>query len=224
LPGHAIGSGYYNVRTAPTLEQSELLAGLYPLFRNMDELIQEAVPEYYDYAWKRSMTASRPEVRNANGELEDEDDLSRVTDEHAKAVVKALDPWNMTYMIRGTVFSTAELNRNIVFKAHEDGGNYDGTCVCIAALGSFVGGRLVFPRYGHSAELRPRDLLLCDNNHELHANLGPIVGERYSVVAFLHESVCRRVPVRDGWGPPYEDGDGLPTPEEEERMVEEGRD
>ena len=42
------------------------------------------------------------------------------------------------------------------------------------------------------AELRPRDLLICDNTHELHGNLGPIVGDRYSVVAFLHERVFRQ--------------------------------
>ena len=28
-------------------------------------------------------------------------------------------------------------------------------------------------------------LLICDNNKELHGNLGPIVGDRFSVVAFL---------------------------------------
>lgn len=82
--------------------------------------------------------------------------------------------------------------KTIVFKAHEDMYNVLGTLVGITALGSFVGGRLVFPRYGYSAELGPRDLLICDNNHELHGNLGPVVGERFSVVAFLHKSVCDR--------------------------------
>lgn len=43
------------------------------------------------------------------------------------------------------------------------------------------------------------DLLICDNNYELHGNLRPIVGERYSVVAFLHKSLCYRTPPDDGW-------------------------
>lgn len=81
---------------------------------------------------------------------------------------------------------------NIVFKAHEDGGNVPGTCVCIAALGSYVGGRLVFPRYGYSAELGPKDILVCDNNHELHGDLGPLVGERFSVVAFMYDALHGR--------------------------------
>lgn len=181
--------GYDNMRTAPTCDNPELLAGLYPLFTNMDSLLQEAVPEYYNYAWNWAMRAERPQLRGEDGRFVDEDNLDRQAVAHGKAVVHALDPWDMTYTIRGTVFSSAELNRNIVFKAHEDKHNVDGTCVCITTLGDFVGGRLVFPRYGYSAELGPRDLLLCDNNHELHGNLGPIVGERFSVVAFLHDSV-----------------------------------
>ena len=184
LPGHAEGSGYFTVRTAPTLDNPQLVSGVYDLLKDMDRLIEESVPDYYDYAWKNAMRATRPAI--------DEDDLSRVTNEHDKAVMHALDPWELTYTIRGTVFSTVELNRNIVFKCHEDEGNVDGTCVCIAALGTFVGGRLCFPRYGYSAELGPRDLLICDNNYELHGNFGPIVGERYSVVAFLHKKVCGR--------------------------------
>jgi Oxygenase domain of the 2OGFeDO superfamily len=176
--------GYDNMRTAPTLEQPELLAAFYPLLREMDSLVQRAVPKYHDFAFSRAMTAIRPDDQH--------DDLSRITKERELNIVKALDPWDMTYTIRGTVFSTVEFNHNIVFKAHEDGSNVDGTCVCITTLDSYAGGRLVFPRYGYSAELGPRDLLLCDNNKELHGNLGPIVGDRFSVVAFLHDSVCNR--------------------------------
>lgn len=181
--------GYDNIRTAPTLEQPRLVAALYPLLHEMDAAMDEKIPKYHDYAWNCALSAMRPE-----GER---DDLSRVTDPHELLIVKNLDPWDWTYTIRATPFSTIELNHNIVFKAHEDGHNVEGTCVCITALGSFAGGRLVFPRYGYSAELGNRDLLICDNNHELHGNLGPIVGDRYSVVAFLHNSVLGRTPVAD---------------------------
>ena len=34
----------------------------------------------------------------------DEDDLSRVTKERELNIVKALDPWNLTYTIRGNRF------------------------------------------------------------------------------------------------------------------------
>ena len=222
--------GYDNMRTAPTMEQPRLLAALYPLLLEMDEIVHEKLPAYHSYATGRALTAIQPD-----GEA---DDLSRIkkTDEYLEyeriksseppwppldslsdeeidkeissrmserigdpyQIVRNIDPWGMFYTIRGTVFSTVELNRNIVFRAHEDGHNVKGTLVCIAALGTFVGGRLVFPRYGYSAELGQYDLLICDNNHELHGNLGPIVGNRFSVVAFLHDSVCGRVPVHDG--------------------------
>ena len=192
--------GYDNMGTAPTLEQPKLLAAVSPLVREMDSLVDANIPEYHNYAFTCAMTAARPTVRDPEtGLIGDEDDLTRIADPVGYKVVKNLDPWNMTRTVRGTVFSSVELNRNIVFKAHEDGHNVDGTLVCITTLGNFVGGRLMFPRYGYAAELAPYDLLICDNNHELHGNLGPIVGERFSVVAFLHESVCGRVPLHDGW-------------------------
>lgn len=176
--------GYDNMRTAPTLEQPKLLAALYPLLHEMDSLVAENLPEYHNFAFDCAMTTRRPDL--------DGDDLNRIADPHGHKVVQNLDPWGLTYTIRGTVFSTVEFNHNIIFKAHEDGHNVDGTLVCITTLDSYAGGRLVFPRYGYSAKLGPRDLLICDNNKELHGNLGPIAGDRYSVVAFLHDSVCQR--------------------------------
>lgn len=185
LPGHAKKSKYDNVRTEPTLTFPKLLAALFPLLREMDHLVADNLPEYYNYALKCALNAQH------SG---DEDDLNRISNRQDYNTVSALDPWGMLYTIRGTAFSTVEFNHNIIFKAHEDGHNVDGTCVCITTLDNFAGGRLVFPRYGYSAELGPMDLLICDNNHELHGNLGPIVGDRYSVVAFLHERVMGREP------------------------------
>lgn len=180
--------GYDNIITAPTLEQPKLAAALVPLLLEMDAAMDEKIPMYQDYAWRCAMNAIKPE--------EERDDLSRVTDPNDLRMlgVCLYDPWNWHYMIHGTPFSTIELNHNIVFKAHEDGHNAEGTCVCITAFGSFAGGRLVFPRYGYSAELKNGDLLICDNNRELHGNLGPLVGDRYSVVAFLHDSLLGRAP------------------------------
>ena len=110
-------------------------------------------------------------------------------------LVKRIDgPWpGHIYTLWGTVFSTLELNSNIVFKAHEDAHNVKGDLICITALGNWAGGRLIFPRYGIGVDLEPTDLLICDNANELHGNLGPLVGEkdrgRFSVVAFMHSHV-----------------------------------
>lgn len=186
----AAGSFYTNVRSAQTLEQPHIMRALRPLLKFMDKTIEQELPEYHAFAYNKSFDLAQP--------YNQQDDLSRVEGipkmlegvghlPDPKAIVANLDPWLSWYTLWGTVFSTVELNRNIIFKAHEDGHNVEGTLVGLCATGSsFVGGRLVFPRYGYSAELQPTDLLICDNNHELHGNLGPIVGVRFSVVAYLY--------------------------------------
>lgn len=221
------GSGWTNMRSVPTMEQPELMSALRPTLQFMDDKIKEEVPEYHDFALQMALRAWRPDndkeddysrvPRLPDGlrsEWSPSRDLRDMSDEEINreyekyrstaipdpvAIVQNLDTMGCVYTLFGTVFSTVELNQTIVFKAHDDGNNVFGTLVGITALGSFVGGRLVFPRYGYSAELAPRDLLICDNNHELHGNLGPVVGERFSVVAFLHKSVCNRKPVDNRW-------------------------
>ena len=184
-------TNYKNIITKTNLDQPKIVASLFPLVRLMDQLVYENLPEYHMEALDAALAMWKPD-----GE---EYKYSTAKDPaRAESMGRTLDAWgNLTYTIRGTVFSTLELNRNIVFKAHEDASNVEGACVCIAALGDYVGGRLVFPRYGYSAYLEPYDLLICDNNHELHANLGPIVGERFSVVAFQHKSLLGRAPVEN---------------------------
>lgn len=218
-PFHVAGHGYHNVRTAATLENPEILAALYPMLWEMDDKVAEYLPAYHEFALNAALSARRPEGeeddlsrvaklpkhlrdawpwREKLRELSDYDFNKQYAQYRATAlpdpyaIVKNLDPWDMTYTTRGTIFSTVELNRNIIFKAHEDKQNVRGTCVCITTMGSFVGGRLVFPRYGYSAKLGPTDLLICDNNEELHGNLGPIVGERFSVVAYLYARLLGR--------------------------------
>jgi hypothetical protein len=194
IPGRAKGSGYYNVRNKATLDQPQLLYGLRPLLREMESKMREFLAIENAKAWDIAIFADRRE-----GE---EDDLSGVPERVAgledvlpnpRSLVKNIEPWNMTYTLCGTSFSTVELNRNIIFKTHEDKRNVPGALVCITTLGHYVGGRLVFPRYGYSAELGPRDLLICDNNKELHGNIGPLVAARpsarFSIVAYFHISV-----------------------------------
>ena len=66
----AIISGYENIRTAPTLEQPELVAALHPMLRAINKTIQSELAEYHDFAFERSLLTWRPEKEN--------DDLSRV--------------------------------------------------------------------------------------------------------------------------------------------------
>ena len=103
------------------------------------------------------------------------------------------------------MFSTLELNNHILFKAHEDKYNLEGALICIAALGHWTGGRLIFPRYKYGVDLQPFDLLICDNHTELHGNTGPLVGPkksgRFSVVAFLHSKVVDYANREGDWKP-----------------------
>jgi len=165
-----------------------------PLVFEMDDLICNSLPRYYQTLFA--------EVVMTEGRPADKLDLSRIRDPHDYRRIASLGThfWP-SYTLRGTLFSTLQLNRNNLFKAHEDGHNAEflpepgrkaSTLVGLVALGDYAGGRFVFPRYSHSATLEHGDLLICDNNHEMHGNLGPIVGERFSVVAFLHESVRKK--------------------------------
>lgn len=192
-PGHVEGNGWYSVRNEASLRQPNLAHGLKPLVRAMDAALAEYLPTYYPKAQDDAMGAIRRE-----GE---EDDWSQIPkapfpDFNAEKLVRDMGddtwvngPFDPTYTLWGTVFSTLELNNHILFKAHEDAYNVDGALVCIAALGNWAGGRLIFPRYGFGCNLKPFDLLIADNHFELHGNTGPLVGQRFSVVAFLHTNV-----------------------------------
>jgi hypothetical protein len=220
-PGHIAGNGYCSVRSKPTLEQPPLAYDLKPLVKAMDECLREYLPTYYPQAlehalhaeqrtdapeddWTRIPTARLPEHGAYDAKVKaeavdgpDEPRTDRPADYRPESVglVKGIDgPWpGHIYTLWGTVFSTLELNSNIVFKAHEDSHNIKGDLICIAALGNWVGGRIIFPRYGYGADLEPTDLLICDNANELHGNLGPLIGEqnkgRFSVVAYMHSNV-----------------------------------
>jgi len=228
LPGKTKGHDYDNVRTAPTLDQPNLLHGLRPLVREMNAKLCEYLQPYYLNAIGTILNAIQREDK--------QDDLSRVKPvpeqlrealrqplpEHTQEPLEPfeeiremfryppdplnflqnLDGWaGFTYSLWGTLFSTLELNRNILFMAHEDKRNVKGALIGITALGEFVGGRLILPRYGYGAELQPHDLLICDNNHELHGNLGPLVGERFSVVAYFHVSLIEYARREGHWRP-----------------------
>jgi hypothetical protein len=231
IPGHVAGHGYYSVRSKPTLEQPALAYDLKPLVKAMDACLQEYLPTYYPQAlhhalhaeqrddvleddWSRIPRTRLPEHEaydaNIMAEAVDGPDESR-TDRpvdyrpNPVGLVKGIDgPWpGHIYTLWGTVFSTLELNSNILFKAHEDAHNIKGDLICIAALGNWVGGRLIFPRYGYGADLEPTDLLICDNANELHGNLGPLIGEqnkgRFSVVAYLHSNVLEHANREGRW-------------------------
>jgi hypothetical protein len=97
----------------------------------------------------------------------------------------------MGYTVPGTMFSTITVNQTALFRAHEDGRNLARALSCLAAFGNFSGGELCFPRFGVSCPMEPGDLLIGDTNRELHGNIGPLAGNRISVVAYMRHALAR---------------------------------
>jgi hypothetical protein len=95
------------------------------------------------------------------------------------------------YTIPGTMFSTVTVNRTALFRAHEDGSNLPGGLACLAAFGDFAGGDLCFPRFGVSCPIEPGDLLICDSSQEQHGNIGPLSGQRISIVAYMRDDFAK---------------------------------
>jgi len=95
------------------------------------------------------------------------------------------------YTIPGTMFSTVTVNRTALFRSHEDGNNLPGGLACLTAFGDFAGGDLCFPRFGVSCPIEPGDLLIGDNNLEQHGNIGPLSGERISIVAYMRDDFAK---------------------------------
>ena len=193
-PGHVVGSGYESIRSKPTLEQPWLAHGLKPLVKKMNACLAEYLPVYYPRALDHALHAEqRDDVKEDDWTRNPTFGMPDMPD--SVGIVKGIDgTWpGHIYTLWNTVFSTLELNNHILFKAHEDAHNVKGDLICIAALGDWARGRLIFPRYGYGADLGRCDLLICDNANELHGNIGPLVGAkgrgRFSVVAFMHSHI-----------------------------------
>jgi hypothetical protein len=165
--------------------------GLEPLFWDFECAMREHLRDY----WKHHMRQAFKLVKRPGEQLKT---LQKVKDPWRRQLLEMTFGRSAFYGLLFAHFSTITLNRNILFGAHEDGNNMPGTMGCLSALGDYAGGILCLPRLGVAFDLRPRDLLIADTNEEFHTNLGPIVGKRYSVVAYLHSSLdTGMVPVFD---------------------------
>ena len=71
------------------------------------------------------------------------------------------------------------------------GKNLDGALSCLSAFGDFAGGELCFPRFGISCPFEPGDVLIGDNANEQHGNIGPLSGERISIVAYMRDEFAK---------------------------------
>jgi hypothetical protein len=159
---------------------------LKPLLDDFERAMHEHLPEY----WRFHMAAAQQLLRPEGDRLKT---LCKVKNLIIHEGIEQWDRQTKHYFVPGTeAFSTITLNHNIIFGAHDDGRNVPGTLSCLSALGEYVGGTLCFPRLGVSFCLRPGDLLIADTNEEYHGTVDGIIGDRYSVVAYLHGSLVTK--------------------------------
>lgn len=168
--------------------------GLWDLMREIHDAMAYHMAEYFAFHDKQANRLARP---SGSGSLDTEivdplRFLDKQTDPATRTNIESEMKWMVNYLIWGTSFSSITVNKSIVFTAHEDRNNMPDTLGALTALGDFVGGTLVFPRFGIGADVGPRDILFADSNLEYHGNLGPIFGTRYSIVGYLHKSLLSR--------------------------------
>lgn len=170
--------------TAPSVHQFPQFRGLWPLCWNMEDLLRAYMPDY----WQNREIGDKhgPGVR-----AEDErNDFFKYPEQYRRAIV-SWDDFSFWRNIPGSNFSTLTANWNTIFRAHKDANNSSGALSCLAAFGTHRGGELCFPRLGVAIDARERDLLICDCPQELHGTLLPLVGTRYSLVAYTREGLTR---------------------------------
>ena len=158
---------------------------LVPLMRDCEWAMRNHLHDYY---WNVHLPQAYRMVRPPDQKFKT---LHKVKDPFQRMMLERWDATRYYHFLGTQAFSTLTLNYNILFGAHDDGSNAPGTLGCLTALGDYVkgSGLLCFPRLGVMFDLRPGNLLIADTNTEYHATVGGIIGERYSVVAYLHKTL-----------------------------------
>ena len=144
---------------------------LIPLFDTLSRLIRASLPDY----WQEQATAAG---RNPNMVMGDPFRPG------SALLRKATAP--SSSVTASPIFSTCAINRNVIFRCHADGHN-SSALACVMAFGCFSGGYLCLPMLRVAFNLSPGDVLLADNNEEQHGNIGPLVGDRISLVCYLRD-------------------------------------
>jgi hypothetical protein len=170
--------------TAPSVHQYRQFRKVWPLCWNMEDLLREYMPDYWQdrECDDKHGPAARPE--------DEQNDFFNYPEQYQKFVRGHDDWWRFFYSIPGSNFTTMTANWNTIFRAHKDANNSSGALSCLAAFGTYRGGELCFPRLGVAIDASERDLLICDCPRELHGTL-PLLGTRYSVVAYTREGLTR---------------------------------
>ena len=109
---------------------------------------------------------------------------------------RAAESIDQRFVVPETPFTTITVNKNFRTAAHYDPANMEDGFANLCVMSNndkFTGCYLVFPEIGYAVNVRPRDLLLVNNQAGLHGNTELILedpnAERISIIAFFHEGM-----------------------------------
>lgn len=109
------------------------------------------------------------------------------------AACEKLDP---KFVIPGTVFTTATVNKTFRTAYHRDFGDlHEGfsNLTVVSNNGKYSGGYLILPEYRVAVNIRPGDLLLINNHEGIHGNTPMVLeddnAERISFVCYFREKM-----------------------------------
>lgn len=108
----------------------------------------------------------------------------------------AADKIDQQFVVPETPFTTITVNKNFRTAGHYDPANMEDGFANLCVMSNndaYEGCYLVFPEIGYAVNVRPRDLLLVNNQAGLHGNTELILNdpdaERISMIAFFHEGM-----------------------------------
>jgi hypothetical protein len=91
-----------------------------------------------------------------------------------------------------TTFSSIAMLKSAPSAVHRDSGN-GNTLACMTSVAGatpYSGGAFCFLEYGVQIAVRPGDVLIATTPRDWHCNLTPVVGEKYSIVAYFRRSLA----------------------------------
>ena len=104
----------------------------------------------------------------------------------------------LPFRLQNLPFTTLTLLRSAPAAIHVDhNGKAMYACMTSVAPQKYTGGTFCLVQYGLSFAVTPGDLLVAATSENEHCNLNPVVGEKYSVIAYVKKVVTNNKRLRD---------------------------
>jgi len=177
--------GYVNFpfprAAANTYKQWEEYSRFVFLLQWIGAIIHAYLPEYH----AQQLAIAREQMEFLPGlDYHREPTIKETPEQIHKFYKKLLDDEHPVAQAAFPIYSALQINKSTLFRSHADAKN-EGGLACLTAFGKWAGGEFCLPRLRVAFPLQPGSVLIADNNNEQHGNIGPLVGNRISVVAYL---------------------------------------